>query len=165
MLAGFKEFISRGNAVDLAVGVVIGAAFTSVVSSIVDSLLNPLVAGLVGKPDFTTFLQFELGSATVQPGAVITALVNFLLVAAAIYFFVVLPLNKLAARRKVEGSEPEAPAEDVRVLTEIRDLLAAQQRASDGDASGSGSGNGNGNGGHDGSSGHGGSTVTITRPS
>ena len=147
MLAGFKEFISRGNAVDLAVGVVIGAAFTSVVDSIVDSLLNPLVAGLVGKPDFTKVLQFKINDAVVQPGAVITALVNFLLVAAAIYFFVVLPLNKLAARRKVEEAEPEAPAEDVRVLTEIRDLIAAQQRG------------GNGSSDH-----NGGSTVTITRP-
>ncbi|PFG38908.1 large conductance mechanosensitive channel [Georgenia soli] len=154
MLAGFKEFISRGNAVDLAVGVVIGAAFTSVVNSIVDSLLNPLVAGLVGKPDFTTFLQFRLGSAMVQPGAVITALVNFLLVAAAIYLFVVMPLNKLAARRKVEDADPEAPAEDVRVLTEIRDLLAAQQRGGTGARTGDGGGSGNG-----------GSTVTITRSS
>ncbi|MPV38629.1 large conductance mechanosensitive channel protein MscL [Georgenia subflava] len=126
MLAGFKEFIARGNAVDLAVGVVIGAAFGLVVTSVVEGILNPLVAGLVGEPNFDDVLAFTINDATVRPGTVITALVNFLLVAAAIYFFVVVPLNTLAARRKVEEAEPEAPAEDVRVLTEIRDLLAAQ---------------------------------------
>lgn len=125
MLQGFKEFISRGNALDLAVGVVIGAAFTAVVNSIVNEVLNPLIAGLVGKPNFDEVLAFTIRGATVRPGAVVTTLVNFLLVAAAIYFFVVLPMNQLAARRKVQGAEPEAPAEDVRVLTEIRDLLAA----------------------------------------
>ena len=125
MLKGFKEFISRGNALDLAVGVVIGASFGAVVTSIVDQVLNPLIAGLVGKPNFDDVLAFTIRDATVRPGAVVTTLVNFLLVAAAIYFFVVLPMNQLAARRKVQAAEPEAPAEDVRVLTEIRDLLAA----------------------------------------
>jgi large conductance mechanosensitive channel len=132
MLAGFKEFISRGNAVDLAVGVVIGAAFTTVVNAIVEGVLNPLIAGIVGQPEFDDVLAFTINGATVRPGTVITALVNFLLVAVAIYFFVILPLNKLAALRKVEETEPAAPAEDVRVLTEIRDLIAAQQRGSNG---------------------------------
>ncbi|UNX55449.1 large conductance mechanosensitive channel protein MscL [Georgenia sp. TF02-10] len=127
MLQGFKEFVSRGNAVDLAVGVVVGAAFGSVVTAVVDRFLNPLVAGLVGKPNFDHVLQFTVGGAVVQPGAVVTALVNFLLVAAAVYFLVVVPMNRLAARRRVADAEPAAPAEDVRVLTEIRDLLAAQR--------------------------------------
>ncbi|WP_448071029.1 large conductance mechanosensitive channel protein MscL [Georgenia yuyongxinii] len=130
MLQGFKEFISRGNAVDLAVGVVIGAAFTSVVNALVEKVLNPLIGGLFGSPSFDNTWVITLGlsgeKAEVLPFAVVTALVNFLLVAAALYFFVVLPMNGLAARRKVEEVEPEAPAEDVRVLTEIRDLLAAQ---------------------------------------
>ncbi|KAE8762532.1 large conductance mechanosensitive channel protein MscL [Georgenia thermotolerans] len=129
MLQGFKEFISRGNALDLAVGVVIGAAFTAVVNSIVNGVLNPLIAGLVGKPNFDDVLAFTINGAVVQPGAVVTTLVNFLLVSAAVYFFVVVPMNQLAARRKVQGAEPEAPADDVRLLTEIRDLLAAERGA------------------------------------
>jgi large conductance mechanosensitive channel len=131
MLQGFKEFISRGNAIDLAVGVVIGAAFTGVVNALVEKVLNPLIGGVFGSPDFDNTWVITLGlsgqTAQVLPFAVVTALVNFLLVAAALYFFVVLPMNKLAARRKVEEAEPEAPAEDVRILTEIRDLLAAER--------------------------------------
>lgn len=130
MLQGFKEFISRGNAIDLAVGVVIGAAFTQVVTAIVDKILNPLIGGLFGKPDFDRVWVITLGSgegqAEVLPFSIVTALINFLIVAAALYFLVVLPMNRLAARRKVEEVEPAAPAEDVRILTEIRDLLAAQ---------------------------------------
>ena len=127
MLKGFKEFISRGNAVDLAVGMVIGAAFTAVVTALVEKFLNPLIGGLVGKPNFDSFLEFTVGSATVQPGAIITALVNFLIVAFALYLFVVMPMNALNARRKKEEAE-EAPAvsEDVQLLSEIRDLLKAQ---------------------------------------
>lgn len=129
MLQGFKEFVARGNAVDLAVGVVIGAAFGGVVTAIVEKVLNPLVAGIVGQPNFDDVLAFTLGDAVVQPGAVVTAAVNFVLVAGAIYFLVVTPMNRLAARRRDEDAEPAAPADDVRVLTEIRDLLAAQASA------------------------------------
>jgi large conductance mechanosensitive channel len=136
MLSGFKEFISRGNAVDLAVGVVIGAAFTEVVNAIVSNVLNPLIGGIFGKPNFDNLWVITLGSgeevAKVLPFSILTALVNFLLVAAALYFMVVLPMNTLAARRKVEEAEPEAPAEDVRVLTEIRDLISAQQHGGNG---------------------------------
>ncbi len=130
MLQGFKEFISRGNAIDLAVGVVIGAAFTQIVTAIVEKILNPLVGGLFGKPDFDRVWVITLGTgenqAEVLPFSIVTALINFLIVAAALYFLVVLPMNRLAARRKVDEVEPEAPSEDVRVLTEIRDILAAQ---------------------------------------
>ena len=124
MLKGFKEFISRGNAVDLAVGMVIGAAFTAIITALVEKFL---IGGLVGKPNFDSFLEFTVGSATVQPGAIITALVNFLIVAFALYLFVVMPMNALNARRKKEEAE-EAPAvsEDVQLLSEIRDLLKAQ---------------------------------------
>ena len=127
MLSGFKTFIARGNVVDLAVGVVMGAAFGLVVSGLVESFINPLIAWLVGKPNFDSFLEFTVGSATVQPGAIITALVNFLIVAFALYLFVVMPMNALNARRKKEEAE-EAPAvsEDVQLLSEIRDLLKAQ---------------------------------------
>ncbi|MHB1064196.1 MAG: large conductance mechanosensitive channel protein MscL [Georgenia sp.] len=128
MLQGFKEFISRGNAIDLAVGVVIGAAFTQVISAVVEKVLNPLIGGLFGRPDFDRVWVWTLGSgegtAEVLPFSIVTALVNFLIVAAALYSIVVLPMNKLAQRRKAEETEPEAPADDVRILTEIRDLLA-----------------------------------------
>ena len=127
MLKGFKEFISRGNAVDLAVGMVIGAAFTAVVTALVEKFLNPLIGGLFGEQNFDDVFHFSVGTATVQPGAVITALVNFLLVAFALYFFIVLPMNALAARRKKEeAAETPEVSEDVQLLSEIRDLLKAQ---------------------------------------
>jgi large conductance mechanosensitive channel len=99
MLSGFKQFILRGNVVDLAVGVVIGAAFGGVVTALVKSLIEPLIALLVGKPDFTAIV-FPIGSTIFPVGVFITALVNFLLVAAAIYFFVVTPINALIARAR-----------------------------------------------------------------
>lgn len=127
MLKGFKEFISRGNAIDLAVGMVIGAAFTTVVTALVKQVINPLIGGLFGEQNFDDVFQFTVGTATVQPGAVITALVNFLLVAFALYFFIVLPMNALAARRKKEeAAETPEVSEDVQLLSEIRDLLKAQ---------------------------------------
>ncbi len=127
MLKGFKEFISRGNAIDLAVGMVIGAAFTTVVTALVKQVINPLIGGLFGEQNFDDVFKFTIGTATVQPGAVITALVNFLLVAFALYFFIVLPMNALAARRKKEeAAETPEVSEDVQLLSEIRDLLKAQ---------------------------------------
>lgn len=134
-IAGFKEFISRGNAIDLAVGVVIGAAFGAVVSAIVDKFINPLIAGLIGKPNFDKVLEFHLGSATVQPGAIITALVNFLLVALAIYCCIIVPMNKVIKAREAkkkteeEDEKPEADPQ-VELLTQIRDLLQAEKSAS-----------------------------------
>ncbi|TGO03794.1 large conductance mechanosensitive channel protein MscL [Serinibacter arcticus] len=139
-LNGFREFISRGNAVELAVGIVIGAAFTTVVTAIVNGLINPLIGGIFGKPNLDDIWTITIGNAVyvdadgveqigaaLRPGMVLTALLNFLIVAAAIYFIVVLPLNKLAERRKKGvDPEPEAPAEDVILLGEIRDLLKAQ---------------------------------------
>lgn len=127
VIAGFKDFIARGNAIDLAVGVVIGGAFAPIISAIVEKIINPLIAGLVGKPNFDQVLAFHIGGSIVQPGFLLTAIVNFLLVAIALYFFVVLPMNKLAeAKASRAGVEEEEPAvsDDVALLTEIRDLLA-----------------------------------------
>jgi large conductance mechanosensitive channel protein len=90
MLSGFKQFILRGNVVDLAVGVVIGAAFGSVVTAFTTDLLTPFIAALVGKPDFSA-VNFTVGTAVFKLGDFINALVSFLLVAAAVYFFVVTP--------------------------------------------------------------------------
>jgi len=128
MLAGFKNFIMRGNVVDLAVAVVIGAAFGKVITSVVDGLINPLVAAIFGKPDLSGVLAFTINKAEFSIGLILNEVLAFVLVAAAIYFVVVLPLNKLAERRKSgEEPAPAAPAEDILLLQEIRDLLAARK--------------------------------------
>ncbi len=97
MLSGFKQFILRGNVVDMAVGVVIGAAFATVVSAFTKDLLTPLIAAIVGTPDFSS-LGFDIRSTHFPVGDFINAAVSFLLVAAAVYFFVVTPVNMLVAR-------------------------------------------------------------------
>jgi large conductance mechanosensitive channel len=124
MLKEFRAFILRGNVVDLAVAVVIGAAFGALVTSLVANIFTPLIAAIVGKPDFSD-LTFTINSSKFLYGSFINALISFLSISAVIFFFVVKPLNALAARRKAEEPTPEleAPAEDVRLLTEIRDLL------------------------------------------
>jgi large conductance mechanosensitive channel len=100
MLKDFKAFLLRGNVVDLAVAVVIGAAFGTVVSSFVDNLLTPLV-GIPGKHDFKD-LHFKISGSTFAYGVFINDLISFILIAAAVYFFVVRPVNALMARRKTE---------------------------------------------------------------
>lgn len=127
MLKGFKEFIMRGNVVDLAVAVVIGAAFGRIVTALVNGLINPLVAAIFGKPDLTGVGNFTINDADFSIGLILQELINFLFVAAAIYFLVVLPLNKLNERRR-RGEEPEADTltTDQELLTEIRDALRAR---------------------------------------
>jgi large conductance mechanosensitive channel len=99
MLSGFKQFVLRGNVVDLAVGVVIGAAFGSVVTALTKDLLTPLIAALVGKPDFSA-IKFTVNGSVFPVGDFINAVVSFLLIAAAVYFFVVTPINALVARMR-----------------------------------------------------------------
>lgn len=132
MLQGFKDFISRGNAIDLAVGVIIGAAFGNVITALTEQFLNPLIGALFGQPNFDDVLSFEIGlfgdPAVVKPGAILTALLSFLITAAALYFFVVMPLNKLADKKDevlgIEQEEEEEPVSaEVALLTEIRDSL------------------------------------------
>ena len=124
MLKGFRDFIMRGNVIDLAVGIVIGAAFTTVVNQLVESFLNPFVKVITGGA--ATSGTFHVGEVAFDWGAFINAVIAFLLTAAAIYFFVVLPINKLNERR-ARGKDPEpAPeqmSDEVRLLTEIRDAL------------------------------------------
>lgn len=91
---GFREFISRGSMIDMAVGVVMGSAVTSVVSSIVKNLISPLISMLFGKTDMTNLLSFTVNGATVSFGAILASLINFLLVGAAVYFCIIIPLNK-----------------------------------------------------------------------
>lgn len=130
MLKGFKEFIMRGNVIDLAVGIILGASFTAVVTGLMTGILNPLIAAIFSQPDISGVGGFTLNGADFSIGTFLQAVLNFLIVAAALYFLVVLPINHLQERRKAGTEpEPEAPAEDVLILQEIRDLLAAQQGA------------------------------------
>ncbi|WJZ02089.1 large conductance mechanosensitive channel protein MscL [Corynebacterium freiburgense] len=129
MLQGFKDFILRGNVIDLAVAVVIGSAFTAIVTAFTDNLINPMIASVgsvdasglgfyIRSGDQATFMDF---------GAVITAAINFLIIAAVVYFVLVLPMNKLKAiqeaRKGVEADEETPASIEAELLTEIRDLL------------------------------------------
>jgi large conductance mechanosensitive channel len=132
MLKGFKEFVMRGNVVDLAVAVVIGAAFGRIVTALVENLINPLIAAIFGKADISKVLTFEINNAQFSVGAVLQAALNFLFVAAAVYFFIVLPLNKLAERRaRGQELEPDPLTTDQQLLTEIRDSLRARSRTTE----------------------------------
>ena len=106
MLKGFRDFLFRGNVVDLAVAVVIGGAFATIVAALVKDLLTPLIAALIGKPDFSG-LTFTINNSKFLYGDFINALVSFVLIGAAIYFFVVVPMNTLTSRQK----KPAASAE------------------------------------------------------
>ena len=133
MIKGFRDFIMRGNVVDLAVAVVIGAAFGSVVGAFTDNIINPIIAALGGDNVNGLATQLVAGNdkTVVDFGAVITAAINFVMIAAVIYLVLVVPMNKLAERRK-RGETPaeEVPTEDVALLREIRDLLARNSSAS-----------------------------------
>ena len=106
-MKGFKQFLLRGNVVDLAVGVVIGAAFGAVITAFVKDLLTPFIAALAGKPDFSAF-TFEINGSKFLYGDFINAAISFVLVAAAVYFFVVLPMNKLVEwqNRSAKPADP-----------------------------------------------------------
>lgn len=117
-MKGFKDFLMRGNVVDLAVAVIIGAAFGEVVKSFVAILMN-IIGRVWSTPDFTSFKP-----ADIPIGAFLTSLVSFLIIGAVIYFLIVLPMNKIAQRRKKGQEESSAPSEETVLLTEIRDLLA-----------------------------------------
>lgn len=127
MIQGFKAFILRGNVIELAVAVVIGAAFGAVVTSFNEALLTPLIAAIFDQPDFSHMGMFTINSAVFAPGMVLRELLNFALIAATIYFLVVVPMNRVARRRRREESAP-APAgpTEVELLTQIRDQLARQ---------------------------------------
>ena len=107
MLKGFRQFILRGNVLDLAVAVVMGGAFGAVVTALVKDLITPLIAALVGKPDFSA-IAFTINASKFLVGDFINAVVSFLLVSAAIYFFVVVPVNALMARMR-RGEAPPDP--------------------------------------------------------
>ena len=123
MLKEFKEFITKGNVLDLAVAVVIGAAFTLVVNSLVKDVLMPLIAAIVGQPDFSD-LSLGVGDSQVLYGNFLTALINFLIVAAAM-FLIIKVITSLQKLRKPSELE-EAEATEIELLTEIRDALISR---------------------------------------
>jgi large conductance mechanosensitive channel len=134
VIKGFKDFILRGNVVDLAVAVVIGAAFSSIVTAFTSHILQPLINVITppSSPGFGIELVGGRANTYIDFAALITAAINFLIVAAVVYFLIVFPLKTLKERRK-RGEEP-GPAEptDVALLAEIRDLLQAQQNSGPG---------------------------------
>ncbi|EWM14167.1 large conductance mechanosensitive channel protein MscL [Kutzneria sp. 744] len=124
MLKGFRDFLFRGNIVDLAVAVVIGTAFTALVTALGSAFINPLVKAITGGKIGGTFTVVGV---TFDYGLFITALINFIIVAAVVYFLVVIPVQRITNRfKKQEDEKPAAPT-DIELLTEIRDLLRSQQ--------------------------------------
>ncbi|MFN8167615.1 MAG: large conductance mechanosensitive channel protein MscL [Candidatus Nanopelagicales bacterium] len=126
MLKGFRDFVMRGNVIDLAVAVVIGAAFAAVIDAVVKGLINPLIAAIFGKPDLNAVGVFTINNAVFSIGLILTAIINFLLVAAAVYFVLIVPVNKL--RERFVSPEEAAEAEEITLLREIRDSLQNQNR-------------------------------------
>lgn len=136
MIKGFRDFVLRGNVIDLAVAVVIGAAFTAVVNSIVTNIFNPLIGALfqADSLDKVGLVEIPLiaGTATLSFGAVLGAVIQFLLVALVVYFAFVLPINRMRAIAEAHLTKDTPPAEqpapaptDIELLAEIRDLLKA----------------------------------------
>ena len=121
----FRDFLMRGNVVDLAVAVVIGAAFAALVNSLVSDILTPVIGVVIGKPDFSS-LSFTIRSSVFNYGNFLNALITFLSVTAAIFFFIIKPMNTLNRRRGVSNEGQEA--DQTELLTEIRDELRRQNR-------------------------------------
>jgi large conductance mechanosensitive channel len=127
----FKEFLLRGNVVDLAVAVVIGAAFGAVVTAFVEDLITPIIGAIFGEPDFSA-LTFTINDSRFYYGDFLNAVIAFVSIAAAIFFFVVKPLNYVLERRKAAMAtgaepEPETLSDEALLLSEIRDLLRSRQ--------------------------------------
>lgn len=121
MIREFRDFIFRGNVVDLAVAVVIGTAFAAITVSLVEDIITPLL-GLLGLPDFSTW-TIEVGDAEMRIGDFLNTLISFLAIAGAIFFLVVKPMNALNARMATAEEEEEEGPTEVDLLTEIRDEL------------------------------------------
>ena len=126
MLKEFRDFLLRGNVVDLAVAVVIGAAFAALVNSLVADVLTPIIGAIVGKPDFSN-LSFTINGSEFNYGNFLNALIAFLSVAAAVFFFVIKPMNTL---NRMRGASSEEEASELELLAEIRDELRSQRGAS-----------------------------------
>lgn len=124
-LKEFQDFVNRGNVVDLAVGIVIGAAFTAIVNSLVNDLIMPIIGIVTGGIDFTG-LAVTVGDASLAYGNFIQAVLNFLIIAFAVFWLVKM-VNQLRKQEEDKPAEPAAPTTEEKLLTEIRDLLKARQ--------------------------------------
>jgi large conductance mechanosensitive channel len=127
MLKDFKAFLMQGNVVELAVAFVIGVAFGNIVKGLLDGIINPLIAAIFGKPDISRVMSFTINHSQFSIGVFLNAILQFVIVATAIFLVVVMPLQKLQERR-ARGLVPEAEAvpEDTLLLREIRDALASR---------------------------------------
>ena len=123
MWAEFRQFIAKGNVIDLAVAVILGAAFTAIVTSLTNDIIMPLIGVILGGVDFAT-LSIQVGEATVAYGLFIQAIINFILIAL-VLFFMIHSINKMQARSKAAEAPapPPGPSDEVKLLTDIRDLL------------------------------------------
>jgi large conductance mechanosensitive channel len=123
VIKGFRDFILRGNVIDLAVAVVIGAAFGGVVAAFANDFIGGLIGAIGGTPDFGK-AGVTVNDSKIVYGSTITALINFVIIAAVVYFIIVVPMNMLQTRRQ-SGADADtpAPSDEARLLTEIRDLL------------------------------------------
>lgn len=132
MIKGFKEFVLRGNVIDLAVAFVIGVAFAAVVSAIVDNVINPVIASLFNAKSLDS-LAVTIGGAHIGYGAVLGALIQFLLIALVVYFGLVVPINyvkRLAFKTKDAAESADTPPTELELLADIRDLLARTESGS-----------------------------------
>lgn len=125
MIKGFKDFLFRGNIVDLAVAVVIGAAFGAVVTAFANDFVGGIIGVIGGTPDFGN-AGIEIGDGKIVIGSTLTALINFAIVAAVVYFVIVVPMTKMSQRKGTTEDSP-APSDETVLLSEIRDLLREQQ--------------------------------------
>lgn len=127
MIKGFKEFIIRGNVVQLAVAVVMGAAFGAIINALVQDIIMPLVTAIFGKPDYSS-LYTTIHHSRILYGSFVTACISFLLIAIGVYFFIVMPINHFEKMRRRRRGLPEKTPDitELEVLAQIRDLLAAR---------------------------------------
>jgi large conductance mechanosensitive channel len=136
MLKGFKEFIARGNVVELAVAVVMGAAFSAIVNALVQDIITPLIAAIFGKQDYSSMI-LTVHHSQIKYGSFINAVVSFLLIAIGVYFFIVLPINTLNERSRIHRGLPAKPdpattPSEIELLTEIRNALVANANGGNG---------------------------------
>ena len=138
MIKGFRDFILQGNVVELATAVIIGGAFTAIVTAFSDKIINPLIAAVGGAegPALQIPLKEGVPEATLGIGAVITAAINFLIVAAIVYFIIIVPMNKLNDLRKRGAPEEEVPPTTEDLLGDIREILRNQTASAAGPAQG-----------------------------
>ena len=123
MFKEFKEFAFKGNLIEVAVGLVMALAFVAVIGALVEKILMPIVGIIFGEPNFNQVMILEINDSQIMFGAFIQAVVVFLMIAFAVFFFVVKPYQAMKARQETGEEEAPAPAEDIVLLTEIRDSL------------------------------------------